>query len=177
MSELRYFLQIDGINGGSTVKNYEGWFEISAHDLDVLNLLGGKGSVADFSSLTVDLELGSSLALLYAAIAEGQIINSLQIEGAVLNGDTSKYQSVYELRLANVRLTALDEGSDDSDRLSFDFTKIGISTTPQTTDGSFGTAQTYGYDHVLGGAVSFGSIPEPSTPPSSQGSAPEPQRY
>ena len=118
--QLYHFLQIDGINGGSTVPGYVGWFEISAHDLDVLTKVtfGGPGdiqtSLPTFSSLTVDLDLGSSLALLYQAVAEGRIINSLQIEGAVLNPDTFKYQSVYELRLANVRLTGLDEGSDGS---------------------------------------------------------------
>src|SRR5829696_9279339 len=101
--QLYHFLQIDGINGGSTVPGYVGWFEISAHDLDVLTKVtfGGpddiQTSLPTFSSLTVDVDLGSSLALLYQAVAEGRIINSLQIEGAVLDRD--RYQSVYELRL------------------------------------------------------------------------------
>src|SRR5262249_43543957 len=57
---LHYFLKIDGVNGDSTVKGFEGWFSVDGYDIGVQNTgslssgAGGGAGKAQFSPLTVD---------------------------------------------------------------------------------------------------------------------------
>jgi type VI protein secretion system component Hcp len=59
---IRYFLLIDGLDGGSTDAKHAGWFAINNFAIDLSNTAGtGTGGaaagVATFSPLTVDSTL------------------------------------------------------------------------------------------------------------------------
>ncbi|MEA5423218.1 hypothetical protein [Synechococcus sp. CCY9202] len=166
MLQPEYFIRIDGVFGDTQFDSSygAGWFRISAHDLDVLTGLsfepeGIRTGSPDFSSITVELELGSSVSLFKQVIADTQRIDSLQIVGVV--NASSKVATVYDLRLADVRLTGLGNQSDNSAQLNLDYERFGISTTPQLADGTFGKIQTYAYDRITGNEILFGSLPVP----------------
>jgi type VI protein secretion system component Hcp len=105
----KYFLLIDGINGGSTDKDHVGWFEIDSFEFDVSNTAGtgsgGGAGKAVFSPLEVALSLDPGLAGLLASVATGKHVKTVQLEGVTANGDT-----VYDLRLADVLVSKVDEG-------------------------------------------------------------------
>ncbi len=174
-----YYLQIAGLNGGSTAQGHEGWFEISQYDFDVLSTLsltsgGGAGAgKAQFSPLTVELALGPSLSKLLELVAEGRHLAGVRIEGVVESDGQA--ETVYELRLGDVVLTGLDEGNDGADRLTFGYGEIGVSVTPETASGQLGTPETYAYDVAQAREISFASIAAPTTGPSS--SVPTPTSY
>ena len=170
-----YYLQIAGLNGGSTAQGHEGWFEISQYDFDVLSTLsltsgGGAGAgKAQFSPLTVELALGPSLSKLLELVAEGRHLAGVRIEGVVESDGQA--ETVYELRLGDVVLTGLDEGNDGADRLTFGYGEIGVSVTPETASGQLGTPETYAYDVAQAREISFASIAAPTTGPSFEGAS------
>ena len=105
----KYFLVIDGLNGGSVDAQHVGWFDISSFDIDLSNALAAGGNAAGatkFGPLLVDLSLDPALAGALRDIASGQSIPSIKIEGVTTNG-----QAVYDLTLADVTLTQLHEGN------------------------------------------------------------------
>jgi type VI protein secretion system component Hcp len=158
----RYFLNIDGIAGNSTASGYEGWFEINSHDFDVTGALLAR---PEFSPLRVNFFSNSSINLLYERIAEGSVINGVQIHGVKDLGGGSTVNT-YELRLANAVITGLDNTNVAGDRaamqLSFVGNKFGISTTPLNADGSTGTAATYAFDIANNQQTIFGTLPTPA---------------
>ena len=77
LSGGKFYLLIDGVDGGSTAEGHEGWFEIDGFNFDVTNSGangsgggGGAGKVT-FSPLTVALALPTSLTDLLAETASG----------------------------------------------------------------------------------------------------------
>src|SRR5262249_33496512 len=52
-TNLTYFLAINGLNGGSTDVNHQGWFEVSSYDVGAL--VAAMSGTATFSPLTVTL--------------------------------------------------------------------------------------------------------------------------
>ena len=79
----RYFMLIDGLDGGSTDKLHQGWFEISGFDLDLENIGSGTGGAgkADFSLLNVTLSHDAGLADVMELAATGKHVKGIRIEG------------------------------------------------------------------------------------------------
>src|SRR5262249_35844498 len=75
----KYFLLIDGLDGGSTAAGHVGWFEINSFELDLSHAVGT--AAATFSPLVVDLNLNPALAGVLKDIAAGSLIKSIKIEG------------------------------------------------------------------------------------------------
>ena len=90
----KYFLLIDGINGGSTDKDHVGWFEIDGFEFDISNTggtVGGGGGgagKATFSPLEVALSLDPGLAAVLADVATGKHIKAVQLEGVTTKAAT-----------------------------------------------------------------------------------------
>ncbi|MCP9779012.1 type VI secretion system tube protein Hcp, partial [Cyanobium sp. Tous-M-B4] len=171
-SEYKYFLRIDGIAGNSTVSGYEGWFEINSHDFDATAAAG----TTDFAPLLVDVFNSPALSFLYQQITEGIPIASLQIQGVIVSTDTRlPIDITYELRLADVVITGLDNtsvaGDQQSMQLSFVGSQFGISTTPLNADGSLGSASTYAFDIETSRQIIFGDLPQPDPLPNAGFSA------
>ena len=147
----KYYLLIDGFDGGSDAEGHVGWFEISSYDFAVLHQLpgvvGGGGSVGatELSPLTVDLTLSSGLTELLSAAASGETLKGLKIEG-VTAGESS--QTVFELTLADVVITQVQEGSGSPDQLTFEYRRFWVETTTQNPNGSLGAKESFGFDRV-----------------------------
>jgi type VI protein secretion system component Hcp len=100
----KYFLLIDGLNGGSTDEAHKGWFEINGFDLDIGSASDGSRT---FSPLKVDMLLDGALTGLLADSATGHVIKSIKLEGVVVGsaGETP----VYDLTLADVVVRQLHD--------------------------------------------------------------------
>jgi type VI protein secretion system component Hcp len=162
---LTYYLTIDGIDGGSQAEGHEGAFEISGYDFDVSSLItaiaggGAAQGKTDFSPLTVNLDLGEGLTDLLKIAATGEHVPSIRLEG-VTQGEHP--QTVYDLKLGNATLNGLHEGSAAGhDSLSFDFSRISLTTTEIDATGKAGESETFSYDIA---ANKIGAtIPDPQT--------------
>src|SRR5262245_495201 len=127
---VKYYLTIDGIDGGSTAPGHEGAFEISSYDFHITlppgGVIGGSGGgsgVAEFSPLTVLLDLGLGSTALLRDVARGGHIDSVRLEGVTSGNDT-----VYDLRLANVLVDGYSDTNAGHDQLVFEYAQIGLST-------------------------------------------------
>ena len=168
----KYFLLIDGVNGGSTDKDHVGWFEIDGFEFDISNtggtVGGGGAGKATFSPLEVALSLDPGLAGLLADVATGKHIKAVQLEGVTKGGDT-----VYDLRLADVLVSRVDEGDGGSDSLSFDYSQVGLITHVQKADGSIVPGASFGFNLATNTTINPASIgtPTPAAAPASAAAA------
>ena len=150
LSGGKFYLLIDGVDGGSMAEGHEGWFEIDSFNFDVTNSGangsgggGGAGKVT-FSPLTVALALPTSLTDLLAETASGEHLKGIKIEG-VTAGDNP--QAFYELTLTDVVISKIHEQNGTGDVLTFDnYSRIFLETHHQNPDGSMSPADTFGFD-------------------------------
>lgn len=138
-----YYLTVDGMNGGSLSENFRGAFDVVNYQFSVSNLgdsqsgSGGGAGKPKFSPLVTYLDLNAGETSLFNALTTGKSIRSIALEGVTDDGET-----VYDLKLGNVLLTKYQETKSDYDKLTFNYSKIVLTTTPQNSDGSLGTSVT-----------------------------------
>jgi type VI protein secretion system component Hcp len=148
----KYFLTIDGVNGGAAATGHTGAFLVAGYSFDVSALFGaigtgGKAGKSTFSPLAVDFAPTSGLTSLLSDAANGKVIKSIELEGVTSDGKT-----VYDLLLSNVVITDLansgSSGESSSVSLSLDYRQgaISLTTTPRNQDGSLGTPVTVSWD-------------------------------
>ena len=137
----RYFMLIDGLNGGSQDTQHKGWFEITGFDLDLEHVRLPARGEANFSPLNVTLGTEVRLAEVMDLAATGGQVKGVRIEGVTGGATPAK---VFDLTLADVTVTKVVDGENDGYSLSLDYGKIalvtdGIDATGQrTTNGEFG---------------------------------------
>ena len=133
VSPAQYFLALDGVKGDSLDSKYAGWFEVSGFDIDLENLGssatsagGGTGTgKAVFSPLTLTLDSNTGLAPLLTMAASGQ-----HLKGATLVGVTAgaEHDKVYQLDLADLLVTKVEDDAGAGLTLSLDYSKIELET-------------------------------------------------
>jgi type VI protein secretion system component Hcp len=152
-SPLQYFLKIDGVNGDSTVKGFEGWFSVDGYDVGVQNTAsvstggGGGAGKAVFSPLTVDIHSLAGLSTLFGDVATGSHLKSVELVGA----ETIKDQSlkVYDVKLSEVFVSSFENDPSSNGvetALSFNYGKISLTDQPVTTHGIVGNPETFAFD-------------------------------
>ncbi|HEY1545323.1 MAG TPA: type VI secretion system tube protein Hcp [Xanthobacteraceae bacterium] len=144
----KYFLTIDGVDGGALAVGHTGAFVIDDYSFDVSALVGaalGEAGKATFSPLTVDFTPDSGLTSLLGDAAGGKVIKSIELKGVTANGTT-----VYDLTLGNVVITNFASGgaggSSGSESVSFSYTAVSLTTTPLNQNGVLGTPVTVSWD-------------------------------
>jgi probable HAF family extracellular repeat protein len=155
-TNLRYFLAIDGLNGGSTDAAHAGWFEVSSYDVGAL--AAAMAGSATFSPLTVTFP-STGLTRLFADLANGTTIRSVRLEG-VTSGPNP--QALYDLTLGNVSVTDYADAA-SGDKLSFSYRQVALTTTALNPNGSLGSSQTFSWDVALNRADASIPAPVPST--------------
>lgn len=178
---MRYFLLLDGIDGGSTERAHQGWFDVDGYAFDVTATSavlrpGGAGSAGrpDFSPVTVDLTFGEGFAKILQSAAAGTLLRGARIE-AVTEGESPV--TVQEFTFGEVIITAVhDESETDdgvsNDSLSFDYARIGVVTRSLAADGSPGPSESFGFDLIANSAIDPGSLPDLS-PAIASGASPD----
>src|SRR4029077_17238139 len=91
----KYFLLINGLDGGSTDEHHVGWFEIDGFDFNISTAPGG---TTTFAPVTGQLSRSGGLAELRDDAALVKVVQSVRIEG-VTAGPTPV--AVYDLTLGN----------------------------------------------------------------------------
>jgi glycosyltransferase involved in cell wall biosynthesis len=150
-TNLRYFLAINGLNGGSVDGTHAGWFDVSSYDFAAQ--LMATGSLPRFSPLSVTLP-STGLTGVLADLAPGTDITSVRLEGVNNAG-----QAVYDLTLGNATVTNYTDAP-GGNQLSFDYQQVALTTRAIRTDGSLGTSQTSAWD-IARNTPLAGSIPAP----------------
>ncbi len=154
MATLKYFLKIDSIVGGSTVRGHAGeidadsfsWAE-SQGSSSATGGGGGAGKVM-MQDLHVVMKASKASPILMLACATGK-----HFEFAVLSGETpTKTITQFKITLIDVTLASYRtfdaEGSDGgpTDEVALRFGKIEFEYTEQRPDGSAGTPVRTGFD-------------------------------
>src|SRR5262249_48918326 len=145
-SPLQYFLKIDGVNGDSTVKGFEGWFSIDGFDIGVQNTASPTGAGGGAGKAVFSLHSLTGLALLVSDVAKGEHIKSVELVGA----QTIKDQSikVYDVTLADALVSSFENDPGPSGvetSLAFNYAKISLTNQPVTGHGILGTPQTFSF--------------------------------
>ena len=142
---------------------HTGAFSIVDYNFDVSALAsaagggGGSASKPTFSPLTVDLDLNAGLSALLGDVATGKHIDSIELQGVATDGTT-----VYDLKLGHVQITKYHDSNSGHDFLSFSYEQVSLTTTPQNSDGSPGTASTFSWNVTTN--TNDASIPSPHIP-------------
>jgi type VI protein secretion system component Hcp len=179
VSPVKYYLNIDGLNGGSTAIGHVGWFEIDGYDFNIDNpsviSAGGSGTgKPKFSPLKVNLS-GAANSELLKYIATGKTIKAIQLDGVTV-GESE--QTVYSLKLGSASVNNYDDTSTTAgDKLAFDYKQVAITTRSQKPNGSLDTPQSYAYDVSTNSAIASIAVPTPAIPPSGFSANVNPSKY
>src|ERR1700694_3801476 len=156
-AHLTYLLKIDGVQGDSTIKGYQGFFTVDEFTFGELTKLasgasggGGGAGKAQFDPLVVDLaHLAPGLVTLFKDAATGQHIPTVELVGLKPSGDG--FQKVSDLTLTDVTVAgyAADGGHDTA--LAFDYRKVTETIKGQNPDGSLNAGQTFAFDLATNG--------------------------
>jgi hypothetical protein len=151
---LHYFLAIDGLDGDSRDVAHVGWFDVSSYDVGAL--VAAIRGRATFSPLDVTFA-STGLTDILAALANGNLINSVRLEGVTNTG-----QAVYDLTLGNVSANNYADAATGA-QLSFSYQQVALTTTTSNSGGSPGSTQTFSWDLARGQPGISISAPTPGT--------------
>jgi type VI secretion system secreted protein Hcp len=162
MAQVDYFLKIDGIDGESLQKGHEkeieimsfSWGESNAGSFSG-NLGGGSGKVS-MQDFHFTVPVNRSSPKLFLACATGEHIKSAVL---VCRKAGKTQQEFLKWKFTDLLISSYQTGGSGGadvvpiDQVSFNFTKIEVSYSPQKQDGSLDAALPAGYDLKAGQKV------------------------
>ncbi|MGZ8804178.1 MAG: Hcp family type VI secretion system effector [Microbacterium sp.] len=123
---MSYFLQLDGIDGESTVRGHEKWLEVAEISWGAAQAVsaagGGRTGRTTLRPLLLSTRLTIATPVLLDACARGRTINDATFE-AVTDGQSSSV--TLRIQLEEILLTTLDLVGEDGEarpRVSFSLT-------------------------------------------------------
>ena len=174
-----YYLFIEGLNGGVTVKGFEGAFKVTGHSFDVnaetsfLNGTGASVGKPTPGELVLDLEnMSGGEASLIGTIVKGTHYGAARLVGATNTG-AAQPEVVYDLRLKDVFLTSLQDSA-EGDQLSLVFKEVSLTTKPQLNDGSLGSETTVHWNVSM---MTQDTAQLPAAVPAKGAAPPAPDKY
>ncbi len=126
VSATKYYMLIDGLNGGSRAPGHAGWFEVSAFDLGLDNsgsVVAGTAGKTTRTDLTVTLGNDTGLSALLLNAAQGKHLKGVKIEGLSAGGS-----AVYDLTLGEVLVSNVEDQSGQGFSLALDYGAIELQT-------------------------------------------------
>ncbi|MBD0379419.1 Hcp family type VI secretion system effector [Paenibacillus sedimenti] len=144
------YLNLDGIQGDSTVKNYEKWIQLSSVQFNAANKgssssgSGAGAGKAILESFTVTKSLDSASIPLFLNTAAGKNISKGQI---VFVSGTQQPTALLTIDLSSVQISSY-EFSDAYETITLSVGGIKMSYTPTTAKGTKGTSITGGWDFI-----------------------------
>jgi uncharacterized repeat protein (TIGR01451 family) len=177
VTPAKYFLALDGVKGDSLDASHKGWFEVTNFDVDVHHLFSVvPGGPADpgkpiFSPLTLTLDSNSGLAPLLELAATAGHLNDATLVGVTAGPHQDE---VYQLDLADVQVTKVEDDAGAGPTLTLDYGKIELETFTQNATGGRAPEGQFGFDL----AANRDGITVPSADPGgSVAASPQPMDY
>jgi len=150
------FLELEGVNGESTRKGFEGMIELGSFDLGALNPStmssgggGGAGKVS-LKPITITKRTDAASPVMFQACCTGKHFPTAKITLHKAGGDEAVDYLIFELE--KVYVEAIDwagsAGGDDQavERATLRFGKITATYTPQTETGAKGSPVVASWD-------------------------------
>ena len=131
---MRLFLKLDVVDGGSTVKNYEKWIEISSFSWGAAQGSGAAAGAGQLAVKTVDVNLQSGIATpgLVKLLGSGTTTNAQIVVAGSQKGVVGQFK-YHTIKLAGARIVSYAMGAAGTDAfptdtVSLSFLKLGIHT-------------------------------------------------
>lgn len=151
---IEYLLRIDGINGDSTRRGFEGAIEVISWSWGVSQIGGGPGHGAgaaagrpDFDELQVVAAVSSASPQLVESCVTGRHHRTAALTGLRSGGDADLEFVRYEL--GDVTVTSIEHGDADDgepvEELALAYREFSITFTAQRPDGSAGGRTTFSH--------------------------------
>ena len=156
------------------MRTTQGWFEVSNFNIDLDGAFSGvpgspigQPGKPGFSPLTLTLDSNTGLASLLALAATGQHLNGATLVGVTAGAQQDK---VYQLDLADVLVTKVEDDAAAGLTLSLDYGKIELDTFTQNGTGGVVPEGQFGFDRPAntGGVTVPSVLPSGSVDPSPQ---------
>lgn len=156
MSNSDFFIDIDGIEGESTDKDFKGKIEIETFGFGVTNegtmARGGGGGTgrAKFDNITITKVIDKSSPKLFKAAATGDHIKKAVISARKASGKGNQYvyvsYTLEDVMVTGYRTSAAQGNPLLTETVTLDFTRIKIEYKPQRADGTPEGSFPAGYD-------------------------------
>jgi hypothetical protein len=143
------------MNGGSTDPAHTGWFELQDFNFNLANSSnpqspGGFGSGNDtFSDQPVTTLSEAGLTALLAQEAAGKTLAGVRVEGVDALGNAD-----YDLNLATVLITKVDDKDSAGLGISFDYNKVSLVTQGEDFKNAPVQTGSFGWDVVANKSIS-----------------------
>jgi type VI protein secretion system component Hcp/Ca2+-binding RTX toxin-like protein len=143
-----FYLLIEGMNGGVTLRGLEGAFHLQNFSYDLqLNTTWVENALEagkpQFGNLQINLDLDGALLSLLKEISTDNLIDAVRIVG-VTPGESPGV--VYDLRLADAGITQISDNSSPFDSLSVNYTQFSLTTRSVDAGGRLSAPVTTGFD-------------------------------
>ena len=162
---MRYFLYVDGIDGGSTDAGHVGWFAVNSSS-------GGFLAAGHFSPLTVSMGLNAGLDKILLDAASGRLFADVKLDGVDQQGHT-----VYGVALKDALISGYQDSNSPTDGVAFDYGKIVVGTKAQQPNGSLGAWEVSGWDVIRNQAAGSAADLDASFSVATNGIAAQPVKY
>ncbi len=169
----RYFLFVQGVDGGSVAPGHERWFELESASFEVsadTSVSSGAGGAsvgkAEFGLLNVKFADDTGLTKLLLSAAKGSVIGTVRVEG-VTDGEAPT--TVYYATLSSAIVANVGDRGGDGYSAQFDFRKIELIERGQKPDGTYEVTSGVSVDRVANTVTTPAGTPAPVTPASAPG--------
>lgn len=151
----QWFLELDGIAGGSTADGHAGEIDVlswswGAHHAGANSIGSGSGGAqTDFDDFHFVARISVASPHLLVACATGKHVKTAELTGARVSGK-GKATAFLTYKLSDVLVTSVEHGDADSgspiEQFALGYAKIEMTYVPQKTSGKLATPVHAGFD-------------------------------
>jgi len=164
-----YFLQLAGIDGGSTVKGYEKWIDVESYVFDItMEPSSGDGGVGTplFSDFFFEKNIDSASTKIFEHLVTGSLVASAVFEVVELGIKLPTRLITYsftDLRFESFQHTGSEPGL-PIESVAFSFATIGLQTFGKDALGGSKPVSNFTWDLKQAAAVGGDAVPTSPTP-------------
>ncbi len=154
---MSMYMKIEGIEGDSTQKGHEKWFDISAYTFNAANLGGGmpgsaggrSGGETQVGEISVSMPGASGVPTITQYVVTGKTVKTVTIESVTSSENPVVYQkwTLSDCAFSNIAVSDSGVGLRDMGiSLSISFTHMQFDATAIKDDGKSGATKSVKYD-------------------------------
>lgn len=154
---MSMYMKIEGIEGDSTQKGHDKWFDLNAYSFNAMNMGGGmpgsaggrSGGETQVGEITVAMPGASGVPTLVNYVVTGKTVKTITIESVTSSENPVVYQkwTLTDCAFSNIAISDSGVGLRDMGiSLSISFTHMQFDATAIKDDGSKGPTKSLKYD-------------------------------